>query len=157
MSDLGPSTQPDKPSFFSQTQRENKLTHRQAHFAMLRCLLRDGSSVITIDHDPPTQRLTVRVDASKIRTHGKPALGEMLLRLHMFRCTADARGCREYYEELSGVEEEFLGWRDAVLTNKPPPMVFVHANTFLEGGEVMLREDEPTVEGVVRSWAERNI
>lgn len=112
---------------------------------------------MTIVHDKKRQGLTVRVDRSKIRSHGKPALREMLLRLHMYRCTADVTACRTYYEDLSEVSGEYLEWREAVSANKPPPLVFTHANTFLDGDEVVLREYEPTIEGVIQSWADRKV
>ncbi|KAK3897692.1 dipeptidyl peptidase 3 [Staphylotrichum tortipilum] len=134
--------------------------HSRAHFAMLKTLLRDGSGVLRVIHNPshPTHPLTVHVDRSKIRSHGKPALGAMLLRLHMYRCTADAAACREYYEELSKVDGEYLAWREAVVRARPPPMVFVQANTVVDAeGEVRLREYEETVEGVVKSWVERGV
>ena len=124
---------------------------------MLKCLLRDGGGVMAISHDKANNRLTMRVDRSKIPTHGKPALGRMLLHLHMFRCTADAKGCRTYYEDLSKVDGEYVDWRKTVLANKPPPLVFIHANTFLDGDAVTLREYEPTVEGIIESWAERKV
>jgi dipeptidyl-peptidase-3 len=75
----------------------------------------------------------------------------------MFRCTADAQGCRIYYEKLSSVDGEYVEWRETVLANKPPPLVFAQANTFLEGDVVTLKEYEPTVEGVITSWVERQI
>ncbi|KAJ2991059.1 hypothetical protein NUW58_g2665 [Xylaria curta] len=131
--------------------------HSRAHFAILKCLLLDGGGVIVIAHDKQTQKLTVRVDRSKIAAHGKPALGKMLLRLHMYRCTADAEGCRAYYEALSKVDSQHIEWRQTVLANKPPPLVFVHANTFLDGDTVMLKEYAPTIEGVIESWAERRV
>lgn len=112
---------------------------------------------MAVVHDKQSQGLTVKVDRSKIISHGKPALGEMLLRLHMYRCTADVTACRAYYEDLSEVKGEYLEWREAVLASKPPPLVFTHANTFLEGDEVVLREYAPTVEGVIQSWADRNV
>ncbi|KAI0412614.1 peptidase family M49-domain-containing protein [Xylaria grammica] len=131
--------------------------HSRAHFAMLKCLLCDGGGVITVTHNKQTQSLTVQVDRSKIATHGKPALGKMLLNLHMYRCTADADGCRAYYEALSGVDSQHIEWRETVLANKPPPLVFVHANTFLDGDAITLKEYEPTIEGVIESWAERSV
>ena len=112
---------------------------------------------MTVTHDKSEQKLTVRVDNSKILTHGKPALGRMLLHLHMFRCTADSEGCREYYEDLSRVDGEYIDWRETVLANKPAPLVFVHANTFLNGDVVTLKEYEATVEGLIESWAERKV
>lgn len=99
----------------------------------------------------------VRVDRTKIRAHGKQALGRMLLRLHMFRCTADVEGCRAYYRELSNVDGEYMKWRLTVLATKPPPLIFAQPNTFLDGETVTLKEYEPTVEGIIQSWGERDV
>lgn len=83
----------------------------------------------------------------------------MLLHLHMYRCTADVGGCRAYYEDLSRVDGRYLEWRETVLANKPPPLVFVQANTFLDEttGNVTLKEYDATVEGVIQSWSERGV
>jgi len=129
----------------------------QAHFAILKCLLLNSNGCVSVSHDKAERGLTVRVDRSKISTHGKPALGRMLLHLHMFRCTADAKGCREYYGELSKVDGEYVEWRETVLATKPPPLIFAQANTFLEGETVVLKQYEPSVEGVIQSWAERGV
>ncbi len=124
----------------------------QAHFAILKCLVADGDGVITVTHNKQAQSLTVRVDRLKIRTHGKPALGKMLLQqLHMYRCIADVEGCRAYYEVLSKLDNQHVEWRQTVLANKPPPLVFAHANTFLDGDTVTLKEYEPTIEGLIES------
>ncbi|KAI9771636.1 MAG: hypothetical protein M1840_001851 [Geoglossum simile] len=131
--------------------------HSRAHFAMLKCLLTDGGGFMTIECDPQQENLIVRVDRSKIVSHGKPALGRMLLRLHMYRCTADVKSCRTYYEELSRVDGNYLEWRRIVLAKKQPKWVFVQANTFLRSDEVTLKEYAPTEEGVIQSWAERKV
>lgn len=106
---------------------------------------------------PSEQRITVKIDRSKIVPHGKAALGRMLLRLHMYRCTADVTACRSYYEDLSRVDGEYLEWRNIAVAIKEPRMVFVQANTFLDGDQVTLKEYNTTVEGVVQSWAERAV
>ncbi|OBT90574.1 hypothetical protein VE02_01044 [Pseudogymnoascus sp. 03VT05] len=131
--------------------------HSRAHFAMLKCLLTDGDGFLSIKCDSTEKSLIVQVDHSKIRTHGKRALGNMLLRLHMYRCTADVQSCRTYYEELSKVDGEYLEWRDIVLANKEPKWVFVQANTFLDGDQVRIREYDATEEGVIQSWTERSV
>jgi dipeptidyl-peptidase-3 len=112
---------------------------------------------MTVECDPQQSNLIVRVDRSKIVSHGKPALGRMLLRLHMYRCTADVKSCRTYYKELSRVDGMYLEWRQIVLAKKQPKWVFVQANTFLQGDEVILREYASTEEGVIQSWAERKV
>ena len=131
--------------------------HSRAHFAMLNCLLRHGDGAFTVDCDSKIDQLTVRLDRSRITTHAKPALGQMLLRLHIYRCTADVNSCREYYEDLSGVDGQFLEWRRIVMAKKSPKWVFVQANTYLEDGKVMLKEYPATPEGVIESWADRNL
>lgn len=110
-----------------------------------------------VEYDPSQERLILRVERSKILSHGKPALGRMLLKLHMFRCTADVQACRSYYEELSKVDGEYLEWRKIVLAKSEPKWVFSQANTFVNGDEVVLKEYPPTPEGVIQSWAERAV
>lgn len=124
---------------------------------MLKCILREGNGCATIEFDPARQSLLVRVDRSKIRTGGKAALGDMLLKLHIYRCTADVQACRSYFEDLSSVEGEYLEWRKIVLAKNERRKIFVHANTFINGDEVILKEYEPTFEGIIQSWAERDV
>ncbi|MCJ1394980.1 hypothetical protein MMC18_007861, partial [Xylographa bjoerkii] len=132
--------------------------HSRAHFAILRVLLDAGSDFMTIHHNATTQSLTVHVDRSKILTHGKPALGKLLLRLHIWRCTADVVACRPWFEALTKVDGIFAEWRKTVLATKMPRQILVQANTFLgEDGVVTLREYDATVEGMVQSWAERGL
>lgn len=124
---------------------------------MLTCLLRNGEGCVQIRHDQSNKKLTVIVDRSKIVSHGKKALGQMLLRLHMYRCTADVQACRQYYEDLSRVDDERLRWRETVIANKPPPLLNVQANTFVEGSSIVLKEYELTYEGIIESWYDRAV
>ncbi|KAI9890353.1 MAG: hypothetical protein M1814_004263 [Vezdaea aestivalis] len=131
--------------------------HSRAHFAILKYLLLKGDGFMEIDFDPSQERLTVRVDRERIVSHGKPAMGKMLLELHIFRCTADVAACRLYYEEISKVDGRYLEWREVVLKNSEPKWVFSQANTFVDGDEVVLREYPPTPSGVIQSWVERAV
>ncbi|KAI1180883.1 peptidase family M49-domain-containing protein [Nemania sp. FL0916] len=131
--------------------------HSRAHFSMLMCLLRDGDGCVQVRHDETNKRLTVLVDRLKIASHGKKALGDMLLKLHMYRCTADVEACRQYYEDLSHVDDERLRWRETVLANKPPPLLNVQANTFVEGDSIVVKEYEPSYVGIIESWYERQV
>ena len=124
---------------------------------MLRHLLRDSDGLYTILYDNENMRLTVKIYRSQILRKGKPSLGRMLLQLHIYRCTADIDNCRIFYEELSHVDDEALKWREVVVARKDPPLVFCHANTYIDGDMVKLKEYEPTAHDVIRSWAEREI
>lgn len=81
----------------------------------------------------------------------------MLLRLHIYRCTADVVGCRKFYESVSSVDDEALKWREIVIAKRDPPLAFSHANTYLDGDAVKIREYEPTSKGIILSWIERGI
>ena len=102
--------------------------------------------------------LTVRVDKFKILSHGRPAVERYLQKLHIYKCTANVEEARKMYETITNVDD-FWGTevRDVVLKKKTPRKVFVQANTFEEGGKVVLKEYEPTVEGMIQSFAERGI
>ena len=62
---------------------------------------------------------------------------------------------------MTNVGLEYWGTkvRKVVLQNKQPRKVFVQANTFLDEatGEVVCKQYEPTVEGLIQSWAERKL
>ena len=78
--------------------------HSRARFAILKYLLTDGNGFMTIDCNSAEDQITIHVDRSRINSDGKPALGRMLLRLQMYRSTADVESCRDYYEDLSRVD-----------------------------------------------------
>ena len=98
------------------------------------------------------------MDKFKILSHGRPAVEQYLQKLHIYKCTANVEEARKMYETVTNVND-FWGMevRDVVLKKKTPRKVFVQANTFEEGGKVVLKEYEPTVEGMIRSFAERSI
>ncbi|RMJ26745.1 Peptidase family M49 [Aspergillus sp. HF37] len=130
----------------------------QAHFAILRHLLRDCPGLFTINCDTTSLNLTVKLDRSRIVPDGKAALGRILLRLHVYRCTADVTNCRDFYEDLCRVDEEALNWRRVIRAKKDPPLVFCQANTYVdEDGDVKLKEYDSTPIGIIQSWAERGI
>jgi dipeptidyl-peptidase III len=143
---------PGHYKFFSS---ETDLDFTQAHFAILRTLLAAGGNFLTIQHEISSENLTVRVDRTKIGSHGRPALSELLLKLHIYRCTADVGACREFYEALTKPDETFLQWRQIMLKRQPAKQVFVQPNTMIVDGRVVIKEYEASVEGMIQSWAER--
>ena len=125
---------------------------------MFKTLLAAKDQFMTISHDKTSHKLTVFVDCAKIPTHGRPALAQLLLKLHIYRCTADVHGCRKFYVDLTKPDGIFLEWRRIMLAARPAKEVFVQANTFVtDDGEVVLKEYEPSVDGMIQSWAERMV
>ncbi|KAJ8131320.1 hypothetical protein O1611_g2308 [Lasiodiplodia mahajangana] len=131
--------------------------HKRAHWAILRHLLLDGDDVIKVVWSEGSDRLTVKVDRSKMLSRGKPSLGKFLCSLHIWRCTADVKPCRDYYEDITSVTGKYEEWRGRVVGKPEPRWKFIHANTFLKDGQVTIKEYENSNKGIVQSWVEREI
>ncbi|KAK4225822.1 peptidase M49, dipeptidyl-peptidase III, partial [Podospora fimiseda] len=111
----------------------------------------------------------VRINRFKILSHGKPSLGRLLFRLHIWRCTADFKGCSDFYEPLSTVDGQFEVWRQAVvaawlnegasvLVQSEPGSKIVQPNTRVENdGRVVLKVYDTSDEGIIQSFVDRDV
>ncbi|KAF2085088.1 dipeptidyl-peptidase III [Saccharata proteae CBS 121410] len=132
--------------------------HMQARFSILRTFLDAGPEFCELEYsEKDLSDLTIRLERSKILSHGRPAVEKYLQKLHVYKATADVKAGTEMYENITGVDAWFAEKvRPAVLAQKRPRKVFVQANTIIdEKGIVRLREYEATREGMIRSYAER--
>ena len=106
--------------------------------------------------DGTLENVYVRVDRAAVLARGRAAAGELLVELQVRKSTADGAGARAFYTALT---TPLAGWdgaiRDVVLRKKQPRKVFVQPNTFVENGEVVLKEYPSTAEGVIESFIER--
>jgi len=138
--------------------------HMQARFAILRAFMDAGGSFCEIkapngDVSNPSD-LKIFLDRSKILSHGRPAVEDLLQKLHIYKATADFDAGKELYDNITSVDEWWAEKaRPIVLNKKSPRKVFVQANTVLnsETGEVKLVEYEPTLQGMVQSYFERDV
>ena len=112
--------------------------------------------------------LHVRVDRSKMLSHGKPSPGRLLLRSHVWGCTVDIKAWRELSEPLSTVDGPFEAWRQAAvaawsnesssLVQSEPESKIVQPNTIVEGdGRVVLKLYDASDEGIIQSFVDRDI
>jgi dipeptidyl-peptidase-3 len=122
---------------------------------MFKVLSAVGGSFLTITDGKASDTITVKVDRDKNASHGKPAIADSMIKLHIWRCTADVKHYREYHVPLTEPTGVYLKWRRVMLTKQTPRQVFVQPNTFIRDGEVFLKEYQPTVDGMIQSWAER--
>jgi dipeptidyl-peptidase-3 len=142
---------------YSVTDHAWSQAHSQGYFAIFKHLLQDGDGVVSVDFDAKASHLVVRIDRSKIIASGKPALGDMMNRLHIWRCTADTTSLREYYGALTTVDGKYKEWREVVCSLPEARWKFVQANTFLVDGEVTVQEYDASDRGIIQSWAERDV
>ncbi|XP_071042171.1 dipeptidyl peptidase 3 isoform X2 [Parasteatoda tepidariorum] len=136
--------------------------HRQARYVMLQVMLEAGEDFVKIEKvkgSDGNPDLLLTLDASKIKTVGKAALGNFLRRLQLYKATADIESARKMYDGYSLVSSEaahpFLDYRNIVMARKKPRIMFVQVNTFEEDGKVVLKNYDSTVEGMIKSWIDR--
>ncbi|XHG00525.1 hypothetical protein AWENTII_003968 [Aspergillus wentii] len=133
--------------------------HMQARYSILRTFLDAGDDFVKLVHSKEDlSDLEIHLDRSKILTHGRPAVEKYLQKLHVYKSTADVEAGKKLYDDITSVNEWWgTQVREIVLKNKVPRKVFVQGNTILNGDEVTLKEYEPTLEGMIQSFAERNV
>ena len=135
--------------------------HMQARFSILKAFLEAGGDFCRLDYSDENELsdLAIKLDRSKILSHGRPAVEAYLQKLHVFKCTADIEQGRKLYEDMTRVEGDLwtIKIRDQVLKKKTPRKIFVQVNTVEKDGKVELKEYEPTLEGLIQSWAERDV
>ncbi|KAK4099774.1 dipeptidyl-peptidase III [Parathielavia hyrcaniae] len=136
--------------------------HCQARFAILKSFLEAGDDFCKLEYkNEDLSDLEIRLDRSKILTSGRRAVADFLQKIHIYKSTGDVEAGSEFFAHMSGVGLEYWGTkvRDVVLRNKQPRKVFVQANTYLDEatGQVALKQYEPSLEGMIQSWAERGV
>jgi len=131
----------------------------QARFSILKTMLSAGPSFITLDSSAANHDdLVISLNRDQIRSHGIPAIGKYLQKLHIYKSTANVAAGKKLYDEMTSVGEDMAKYREVVMMKKLPRKQFVQANTLLgEDGEVKLVEYDVTLEELIRSYVERDV
>ena len=131
--------------------------HMQARFSILRTFLDAGEDFCKLDYTKDDlSDLSIKLDRTKILSHGRPAVENYLQKLQIYKATGDVAAGLGMYNDITSVDEFFGGKvRPEVLRRKTPRKVFVQANTILKDDKVVLKEYEPTPAGMIQSFADR--
>lgn len=146
--------------YYDPATKKHGQAHMQARLGITQHLIKSGIARLeeVRGADGSLENVYVRVDREAVLTRGRKAAGELLVELQVRKSTADGAGARAFYTTLT---TPFPGWdgeiRDVVLRKKQPRKVFVQPNTFVENGEVVLKEYPSTPEGVIESFIERGL
>lgn len=130
----------------------------QARFAILQVFLEAGPEFCELKYSKDDlSDLVIFLDRTKIESHGRPAVNKFLQKLQIFKATADLEAGKALYEGITSVNEWYATkLRPEVLRQAKPRKVFVQANTFLDGDDVVLKEYDATPEGMIQSFVERD-
>lgn len=102
--------------------------HMNGRFVILQVLLEAGNGFVKIEKCQNAEEggkdwISASLDAEQILTTGKTAMSNFLLKMNVFKATADFKHAAEMYQGYSQVNEFFLSLREIVLANKRPVRV----------------------------------
>eukprot|EP00123_Amoebidium_parasiticum_P018585 comp24248_c1_seq3/m.44884 comp24248_c1_seq3/g.44884 ORF comp24248_c1_seq3/g.44884 comp24248_c1_seq3/m.44884 type:complete len:447 (-) comp24248_c1_seq3:245-1585(-) len=133
--------------------------HSRARFGMLQVLLQAGAGLLAIETvtntDDGQPDLLIRLERSKILDVGRPAIGDFLRRLQVYKATADVARGKAMFEHYTAVGADMLALREIVLARKRPRDKYVQANTSLAKDGPVLHIYAPTAGGFVESFVGR--
>jgi len=140
---------------------EWKQAHGQARFVIMQVLLEAGEgflSVKQVEGEDGKPDLLLTMDRSKIDSVGKPAIGEFLKKLQVYKSTGDIEEASKMFMGYSAVDNTnmpWAEWRDIVIDRKQPRKMMVQANTIVKDEKLEIRTYDASHEGMLDSWRER--
>jgi len=140
--------------------------HMNGRYVILQVLLEAGNDFIKIEkckNEEEKDWIYASIDSEQILTTGKDAMSNFLLKMNVFKATADFNNASKMYEKYSEVNDFFLSLREIVMENKRPLRVELQGHV-LENEEFKKNGDsiglnyirfKDDFEGVVESFVRR--
>lgn len=145
--------------FFTPENKKWRQAHMQARYVILRVLLEAGEKLVqlaSVTGSDGKPDVLISLDRTKIESVGRPAIGNFLRKLQVYKSTADHDSGKILYDRYSAVDDEFLALRKTVLARKTPRRMFVQAHTIVtEDNCVALTEFEASPSGMIKSFTTR--
>lgn len=144
--------------FYSPETESWKQAHMNARHVILKVLMEADESLVQIETtqgEDGKPDLLIKLDREKILTSGKDAISNFLMRLQLYKATADYDSGKAMYQKYSHIDDSMLLKRQIVLDRKQPRRLFVQCNTKIQDGDVQLHEYEASCAGLIRSNIDR--
>jgi dipeptidyl-peptidase-3 len=172
--------------YYNTASRSWGQAHMQARYALLRVMLEAGGGLVSVEGQGALSLAAVqagsvaegeggvhvRLDRTKIRSVGVPAVGAFLRRLQVYKSTADVEAGTRMFNQYCEVPEPWLALRALVVAKRKPRQMLVQpvieavgsepafpsestVTTSKAQGDLQLRDFPATAAGIVDSFAHR--
>jgi len=139
--------------FYSPETTKWRQAHMQARFVILNVLREAGHDFVKIENSSDGPIVTL--DKTKIHSVGIKAIGSFLMKLMVYKSTANVEHGTAMYNKYSAVNDEYLELRKIVLAKKQPRKVFIQPHSYVLDGKVKIKSFEATAQGLVDSFVTR--
>lgn len=132
--------------------------HCQARYAILKTYLDAGNGLVKLesfDKKKKFEDLVIKVDREKIESVGQEAIGDLLKKLHIYKCSGNFVEGSEFFKLQSDVDDEMMKYRGIVLEKKLPRKQLIQANTVKSEIGVLCVEYEESELGMIESFTQR--
>jgi len=136
-------------AFYSSESSSWKQAHMRGRYAILQVLLEAGDCVKL---NKTSDDVKISLNADNIKTKGRAAIATFLQKINVLKATANFAGAEELFNKYTSVSGEFLAVRQIVLAKIKPRKVYVQPHTYIQNGEVMIKEFGVSLEGLIESY-----
>jgi len=141
--------------------------HAQARFAILTFLMKASREAAARTGKKPAVQIVItedrkdirlEVDRSQVMDVLLPAAKELVLKLQVYRATADIEGASRFWDDVTNVDlsdPDMATIYEVVQKNHKPRRLFVQPLTQIEGSTARLINFAPSVVGMIESYQAR--
>nr|QBH22561.1 peptidase family M49 containing protein [Philasterides dicentrarchi] len=145
--------------FYDVNEKKWGQAHINGRWVILQVLLEIGEDFLQIqkclkEHDE--EGIEIKLNKDLILTKGKEALSQFLLKMQVYKSTADYQSASKMFNKYSEVSEKFLQIRDIVIKNKKPRRVELQGHLSLDSNKkVVYTCFQESFEGIIESYMAR--
>ena len=132
--------------------------HMRGRFVILSVLREAGNGFVKIEITKNSEGkdwIAIHVDRSQITTTGLTAMKNFLVKMQVYKSTADLENAKKMFDAYSEVDNHFLEVRKIVLANKKPRRLELQGHVVKKGDKVEYVTFPETYEGLIESYMAR--
>jgi len=116
-----------------------------------------GQEILKIEIDEKGEDFRINLNKHNLIEYGQDIAAKILLRLQVWKSTGDADKAREFYTELSKVDDYFMKVKKIIEDNKQPRRLELNNNLFIDNNSksVQIKIYNESHEGIIESFKER--